>query len=108
MKALFLRVWTENFKRRGALRGAMRRVLVVDNDRDALVSIANVLHAEFPHLEVRVAATRDAALALAAQERFDLVLASDGLATDLGLPTAIFRKPVDPEHLLDVVRGGRS
>lgn len=85
----------------------MRRILVVDDDRDALISITNVLRAEYPHLDIRVAATQTSAKTLVSAEPFDLVLASDGLGEGLGIPTVALRKPIDPERLLELIRAGK-
>ncbi len=87
-----------------ALRGPVRRILVVDDDRDALVSITNVLRAEFPELDILVAATPVNARKLASEHTFDLVLANERLSEGLPQPYVPLRKPVDTEHLLDLVR----
>lgn len=84
----------------------MRRILVVDDDRDALISITNVLRAEYPHLEVRVAANAAAARTLADAETFDLVLANDRLAPSLGMPSVAVRRPIEPDDLLALVQNG--
>lgn len=91
----------------GALRATVRRILVLDDDRDALVSITNVLRAEFPELEILVAASTLNARQLASQQPFDLVLANERLVDGLPIPYVALRKPVQAEDLVALVRDAR-
>lgn len=104
LNVLSFRTWTVKLKPERVLAPFVRRILVVDDDRDSLISVSNALRAEFPHLDIRVAADAKHARSLADGGPFDLVLADARFQDALGMPALPLRKPVDTEQVVSLVR----